>query len=238
MPKLDVSAIKSTECALCKYVVTYLDAVLQNNKSEAAIDAALEKVCGILPATIKANCIKFVDTYGPILAQLLVKYTTPDQVCNALKVCTNGTDLLQPVMSNIFGLSKLTSSSFTSISESVDALRKIQKRSVSPLKKTVSAVKGVECLLCKYVVSYVDAVVKNNKSEAAIESALEKVCDVLPASFKDKCKELVVTYGPILPAFIARYGSPDQVCDALKLCNNGTQSAIRELDFTVPFCCK
>ena len=86
-----VNSIGSTECSLCKYIVSYLDAVLQNNKSEAAIEAALEKVCGILPATIKANCVKFVDTYGPILAQLLAKYTTPDQVCNALKVCTNGT---------------------------------------------------------------------------------------------------------------------------------------------------
>ena len=89
--KRSIPSVKSAECSLCKYVVSYLDAVLQNNKSEAAIEAALEKVCGILPAVIKANCVKFVDTYGPILAQLLVKYTTPDQVCNALKVCTNGT---------------------------------------------------------------------------------------------------------------------------------------------------
>ena len=81
----------SAECSLCKYVVTYLDAVLQNNKSEAAIEAALEKVCGILPASLKTQCVKFVDTYGPILAQLLAKYATPDQVCNALKVCNNGT---------------------------------------------------------------------------------------------------------------------------------------------------
>ena len=35
--------------------------------------------------------VKFVDTYGPILAQLLAKYATPDQVCIALKVCNNGT---------------------------------------------------------------------------------------------------------------------------------------------------
>ena len=85
------SSVGSAECSLCKYVVTYLDAVLQNNKSEAAIEAALEKVCGILPASLKAQCTKFVDTYGPILAQLLAKYATPDQVCNALKLCNNGT---------------------------------------------------------------------------------------------------------------------------------------------------
>ena len=93
--KRSIPSVKSTECSLCKYVVTYLDAVLQTNKSAAAIEAALEKVCAILPSSLKANCTKFVDTYGPILAQLLVKYATPDQVCNALKVCTNGTQSIE-----------------------------------------------------------------------------------------------------------------------------------------------
>ena len=90
------SAVNSAECSLCEYVVTYLDAVLQNNKSEAAIVAALEKVCQIMPGVIPSECTKFVDTYGPILAQLLAKYATPDQVCNALKVCNNGTQPMMP----------------------------------------------------------------------------------------------------------------------------------------------
>ena len=92
------SAVNSAECSLCEYVVTYLDAVLQNNKSEAAIVAALEKVCAALcpGLSLQAQCTKFVDTYGPILAQLLAKYATPDQVCNALKVCTNGTQQITP----------------------------------------------------------------------------------------------------------------------------------------------
>ena len=37
------------QCTLCHFVVSYLDAVLQSNKSEAAVEAALEKVCSILP---------------------------------------------------------------------------------------------------------------------------------------------------------------------------------------------
>jgi saposin len=90
-------SVKSAECSLCKYVVTYLDTVLQSNRSQAAIEAALEKVCRILPASVKDKCDTFVTTYGPILAQLLVKYSTPDQVCNALKVCNNGT---QAIMSS------------------------------------------------------------------------------------------------------------------------------------------
>lgn len=106
------------------------------------------------------------------------------------------------------------------------------------MKKTSTALKGVECSLCRYVISYVDAVVKTNKSEAAIESALSKVCDILPAAIKDKCAEMVISYGPILPALIAKYVTPDQVCDAIKLCSNGTQSVIRKLDLVKSFRCE
>jgi len=88
--------INSAECSLCKYVVGYIDNVIQNNKSEAAIDAALEKVCTILPASLKDKCVQFVDTYGPVLSQLIAKYATPEQVCNALKLCHNGTQEITP----------------------------------------------------------------------------------------------------------------------------------------------
>jgi saposin len=91
IPALVKSAINSPECSLCKYIVSYVDAVVQNNKSEAAIEAALEKVCTILPGALKAKCVTFVETYGPILAQLIAKYGTPQLVCDALKACHNGT---------------------------------------------------------------------------------------------------------------------------------------------------
>ena len=93
---VDTVSLKSIECSLCKYIVSYIDNIIQNNKSEAAIEAALEKVCGILPESIKDKCTAFVDTYGPILAQLLAKYTTPDEVCKALKVCIKETLELKP----------------------------------------------------------------------------------------------------------------------------------------------
>jgi hypothetical protein len=186
-------SIKSAECALCKYVISYIDAVIQNNKSEAAIEAALEKVCGILPGPIKDKCDQFVQTYGPVLVQLIEKYGTPEQVCDALQLCHNGTQEITPN-----GLVQL-------------------------LKITEPSIKSAECALCKYVVSYIDAVIQNNKSEAAIEAALEKVCGILPGPIKDKCDQFVETYGPVLVKLIEKYGTPDQVCDALKLCHNGTQ---------------
>ncbi len=82
---------------MCKYVVNYIDTVIGNNKTEAAIEAALEKVCGILPEPLKGECVKFVDKYGPILVQLIEKYGQAEKVCDALKLCQNGTESIQPV---------------------------------------------------------------------------------------------------------------------------------------------
>jgi len=88
------TTVNSVECSLCKFIVQYVDNVVQNNKSEAAIEAALEKVCTILPHALNSSCVKFVEDYGPILVQLIEKYGTPDLVCDAIKFCKNGTEEL------------------------------------------------------------------------------------------------------------------------------------------------
>jgi saposin len=91
MVKVKKLSANPVECSLCKYVVAYVDAVIQTNKSEAAIDSALEKVCTILPHSINESCVKLVDQYGPVLVELIAKDATPSVVCNALKLCQNGT---------------------------------------------------------------------------------------------------------------------------------------------------
>ncbi|CAF1045581.1 unnamed protein product [Rotaria magnacalcarata] len=189
------TTIQSTECSLCKFVISYIDTIIQNNRSEAAILAALEKVCTILPAALKTKCDQFVDTYGPILVQLLEKYSTPEDVCDALKLCKNGTVEIIPSYLKIVKFEKVTAN-------------------------------PVECALCKYIISYVDAVIQNNKSEAAIVAALEKVCTILPSSLHDKCKQFIDTYSTALVQLIEKYGTPEKVCDALKLCTNGTEEII------------
>ena len=191
---------------MCKFVVSYVENIIQTNKSAAAIEAALEKVCSIIPGALKDKCDKFVTTYGPLIAILLAKYNDTTQVCNALKACNNGTEFAFPGMfihCRIF-----------SVNCKVSSLRS---------ELNAANIKSAECSLCKYIVSYVDSVIQNNKSEAAIEAALEKVCTILPTPLKAPCKTFVDTYGPILVKLLEKYTTPEQVCDALKICNNGTQ---------------
>jgi len=191
--KVKVSNVKSVECSLCKFIVGYVEKSIENNKSEAAIIAALDKVCSILPHKVKHECDKFVKEYGPRLVQLIEKYSTPDEVCEALTVCKKNVKQ-------------------DSAQESRD-MYKTKELSANP----------VECSICKYVVSYVDAVIQTNKSEAAVEKALEKVCTILPHALNNSCYEFVETNGPKLAEYLANYGTPSRVCDALKLCKNDTR---------------
>lgn len=84
-------SLKSVECTFCKFLIGYVDTAIQNNRTPAAIEAELEKVCNVIPASLKDNCTSLVKKYGPIIAVLLATNATPVQVCNFIKICHNGT---------------------------------------------------------------------------------------------------------------------------------------------------
>jgi saposin len=82
-------------------VIGYLETATQGNKSSAAIEAALDKVCNVLPGSLKDNCTQFVKTYGPIIAFLLKNNKTTVEICDFLKACKNGTQQITPSKINI-----------------------------------------------------------------------------------------------------------------------------------------
>ena len=73
------------------------------------------------------------------------------------------------------------------------------------------------------LLTFVDNYIENNRSQAAVEAALEKVCEILPPSLNKSCVQFVETFGPVLFQYIEKHGSPNAVCDALQMCHNGTQ---------------
>jgi saposin len=79
------------ECAICKFIVSYVDTVIANNKSEAAVEAALDKVCTILPHTLNGSCYTFIKNNEHVLIEYILKHGTPELVCDALKACSNRT---------------------------------------------------------------------------------------------------------------------------------------------------
>lgn len=75
------------QCVVCELVVKEVDSLIADNATEKEILKTLDEVCAILPSAIKDTCTQFVDTYGPLVLNLLLKELTPDQVCAAIGLC-------------------------------------------------------------------------------------------------------------------------------------------------------
>jgi saposin len=75
------------ECALCKYIISFVDLLIESNATEQEFEKALQAVCSILPSKDHDKCKLFVQTYGPILAELIAELDDPNVVCQWLTMC-------------------------------------------------------------------------------------------------------------------------------------------------------
>ncbi|GAV03778.1 hypothetical protein RvY_14158 [Ramazzottius varieornatus] len=75
------------ECVVCEFVMQYVDRLLENNYTEANIQGALDRVCRMMPKTVKDNCQSFVDQYTPAILVILGNELDPAMVCSGLKLC-------------------------------------------------------------------------------------------------------------------------------------------------------
>lgn len=76
------------ECALCKFVISEVEKLIGENKTEEAIIHALEIVCDPLPSSIRPLCKKFIETYTPIIIKELLHYETPEKFCAFIQLCS------------------------------------------------------------------------------------------------------------------------------------------------------
>lgn len=55
---------------------------------QAEVKKALEKVCSLMPDTVREECAGFVQQYSQVIINLLVQGLDPAKVCTAVKLCT------------------------------------------------------------------------------------------------------------------------------------------------------
>ncbi|XP_071952140.1 uncharacterized protein [Antedon mediterranea] len=90
-PKVTASGV----CILCEFVMTTVDKYLAENSTEAEIKKVLVEVCNILPTTITADCITFVNKYSDTIIQLILNDIDPVNVCKELTLCTDSVAVQQ-----------------------------------------------------------------------------------------------------------------------------------------------
>uniref|UniRef100_V9KI50 Proactivator polypeptide-like protein n=1 Tax=Callorhinchus milii TaxID=7868 RepID=V9KI50_CALMI len=77
-------------CEVCKIVMQDIINLLETNATEAEIEAALDKVCNLLPEGIRDECDQLVAQYGSAILQMLMQVFDPDFVCIKIGVCETG----------------------------------------------------------------------------------------------------------------------------------------------------
>ncbi|PIK44812.1 hypothetical protein BSL78_18317 [Apostichopus japonicus] len=83
----DVHEQLGPTCVLCQYVMKEVESLLAKESTISDIEAALDKVCSLMPGTLSQQCQQFVDTYTPTIVNLLVQYVPPRLVCVVLRLC-------------------------------------------------------------------------------------------------------------------------------------------------------
>lgn len=193
----ELSVNGKESCALCEYILHFLQEQMTNPSNENKVKKALEKVCSEMPAALKGECNEFVDTYGDAVVAILADEIDPSQVCPTLHLCPS-TDLMK----------------MWELAAKKGALQVEEKDKPS-------------CPLCLLAVTQVYNTIKNNKTEANIEAELDKLCSHLPKSLIDECTDLVKGYSKELVEMLLADLTPQEVCVYIKLCDATTDPGPR-----------
>jgi saposin len=183
-----VKANDALECMFCKQVFNYVDAFITKNSTEAEIEQALERVCAFLPTSVRTECDTIIEQYTPTLIHLIVADFTPQEICQALGLCSASAQ--QRASAKQFG---------------IDVAEK-------------KSVKGIECSMCVHLMNYLDDFLMRNSSVIEIEQVLERICYQLPASYKTKCGEFIENYTPYLINLFVAELSPVEICQSCRMC--------------------
>lgn len=183
--KVDIRHITKADtltCGICDYISTFVDSMNKRISEEKPLPNSLSNVCSHLSDEQKEKCQMIVHLFSPYFKQL--ELTPGNNFCKDLPICQIPMAELQPAIP----LKKYDESN--SIKDPIiNHLLKTVTENESQMPKSVS--ETPQCTLCHYVISYLDAALKNNKSEEAIEAALEKVCTILPSKFCCKTRTFI-----------------------------------------------
>lgn len=261
-PKNDV------ECDLCKQVVSLVEEQLKDKRTEDAIRDALDKVCSYLPSSVASRCQTFVNTYAELLISILVQEMDPTLVCAAVNVCPTQDlecescqylfhyiqeqlynnvsqdelknfakrlcDLLPQTYANNCEafVNEYGSSLLVLIGQEIDPSVVCPKLGMCPSTKrhvgtvaqraNIKSVAFDGCTVCTTVVDYLDKLLEDDNVDQEITQLIEKVCDIMPASVKDKCAAVIETYGPYILQMIGQVADSKQICQDIDLCSRPT----------------
>lgn len=179
-------------------------------------------------------CKTVIDQYWPQIYARLQMFFDPDEVCYQLNFCNSSLKMNPKWTLPLVPLTvaRLKNSAKNSVQQlPVDRmllnfnLNSARTPAVSS-KKTKGYKSDVECVVCEFVMSYLDKMLEDNYTEAAIQSALDRVCTTMPKSVRSDCQSFVDQYAPAILVLLGNELDPAVVCQGLNLCTSTNKNAV------------
>lgn len=173
-------------CEICHVAVHDLQKLMAENATQATIEQRLQDICERLTSHVD-DCLGFVKSKAPDIFKTLSQKMDPETICILLNVCPKPQDPREERQTI-----------------KIDT-KKTSEEQASPL----------ECEICKLLVTELDNLLKENKSQEIVIETVNKLCSALPESFKKFCD----AYAPEIIELIVSGVDPKKACDELKLCS-------------------
>ncbi|XP_050459796.1 prosaposin isoform X1 [Cataglyphis hispanica] len=191
-------------CPLCLLAVTQIYNAIKDNKTEANIEAELDKLCNHLPRSLTDQCTDFVKAYSKELIEMLLADLTPSEVCVYLKLCDQTKD---PGPKHNYIIQK----------DREILTNEIPNYPLPTVQSENTLDDGV-CTICEFAMQYIDKVIRKNKTRDEIEKAVHGVCNHLPKTVAKDCNQFVDEYADAVISILADDVSPKEACTLLGLC--------------------
>ncbi|XP_073816154.1 prosaposin isoform X2 [Musca autumnalis] len=205
-------------CLLCEEMVKFAEKRINKHTTKDDIKRALEKSCDKMRVNLRQKCHKYVDRYGDKIAEFLLKEMEPKLICAELGLCLfseqEDLEIDEALKYDVIAMPQ----------ENV-VLGKHDR--YSGLDQSMTIQEPPTCVLCEFVMTKLEADLKNKTEQDDIKRAIESVCNRMPKTVAKSCDKFVEQYAT---AIISLIGSvpPKEICQRMQLCFAGLSEVVTD----------
>nr|XP_036212766.1 prosaposin [Bactrocera oleae] len=195
----------SPNCLLCEEFIKIAEKRIGKHTTKDDIKKTLDQSCEKLRKNIRDKCHKYVARYGDKIADLLVKEMAPKVICREIGLClwSEQEDL--------------------DIDEALkyDVVVLPEARQNDRLTGLADIVRDPPtCVLCEFVMTKLEAELKNATTQDEIKHTVENICKIMPKTVTKSCNKFIDQY---INTILALIGSvpPKMMCQQIQLCMSG-----------------
>lgn len=247
------SSVSTPECLVCQELVKELEKKLDDKHSREQIKKVLDHVCDKVKEAMKDKCVAFINAHEEQIINLVMKGVSPKELCVALGFCmiSSERETIEDVFDRVFNpvvddldIDEAFSIDFISIPAGPSSVGRIsltnqerekEKQQVIENRQPPKVRANEGCVLCEFIMTKLEADMKNKKTQEEIKHVVENVCIGFPKTIRSKCTKFIDQYSDMIVMLLTTV-PPAEVCQEIKMCTPPTEEVVQQVSNDVLEC--